>query len=143
VRDSNTLLVVCIHWPAGFCPGHSTASGGCASASLPGVVVCNSEALRAGLITVMPYDKMHRLTSSTCWHSCERTAAVIEKLRGQLVSMKKAGGDEPFKTAAGTMLKYIGNVARAPNEEKFRWACTGGSCECGISKAPSSTPLLC
>lgn len=48
-------------------------------------------------------------------------AAVIEKLRGQLVSMKKAGGEEPFKTAAGTMLKYIGNVARAPDEEKFRW----------------------
>jgi hypothetical protein len=46
--------------------------------------------------------------------------AVIEKLRAQLVSMKKAGGDEPFKTSAGTMLKYIGNVARAPDEDKFR-----------------------
>jgi peptide-N4-(N-acetyl-beta-glucosaminyl)asparagine amidase len=46
--------------------------------------------------------------------------AVIEKLRGQLVAMKKAGGEESFKTAASTLLKYIGNIARAPEEDKFR-----------------------
>lgn len=34
--------------------------------------------------------------------------------------MKKQGGDEAFKTAAGTLLKYIGNVVRAPDEDKFR-----------------------
>ena len=47
---------------------------------------------------------------------------VIEKMRGMLVSMKKSapGGDEQFKTAVNTLLKYIGNIARAPEEEKFR-----------------------
>jgi hypothetical protein len=46
---------------------------------------------------------------------------VIEKLRGQLVSMKKASsGDEAFKTCVSTMIKYIGNVARSPDEDKFR-----------------------
>lgn len=46
---------------------------------------------------------------------------MIEKLRGQLVSMKKASsGDEAFKTCVSTMIKYIGNVARAPDEDKFR-----------------------
>lgn len=47
--------------------------------------------------------------------------AVIEKLRGQLVSMKKSSsGDEAFKTCVSTMIKYIGNVARSPDEDKFR-----------------------
>ena len=43
--------------------------------------------------------------------------------------MKKAStapGEDPerFKTAASTMLKYIGNIAGNPDEEKFRWAST-------------------
>lgn len=47
--------------------------------------------------------------------------SVIEKLRGELVSMKKAASsEEAFKTSISTMLKYIGNVARSPDEDKFR-----------------------
>jgi hypothetical protein len=35
--------------------------------------------------------------------------------------MKKASsGDEAFKTCVSTMIKYIGNIARAPDEDKFR-----------------------
>lgn len=56
------------------------------------------------------------LLPSTC-----HVVAVIEKLRGQLVSMKKScSGDEAFKTCVSTMIKYIGNVARSPDEDKFR-----------------------
>lgn len=45
-----------------------------------------------------------------------------EKLRATLVDMKKAAGgdaDKP-KLAWATMLKYIGNIAKNPAEEKFR-----------------------
>lgn len=46
---------------------------------------------------------------------------MIEKLRRQLVSMKKgAASEESFKTCVSTMIKYIGNVARSPDEDKFR-----------------------
>jgi hypothetical protein len=46
----------------------------------------------------------------------------MQQMRGVLVDMKKAapGGDEQFKTCISTLLKYIGNVAKAPGEEKFR-----------------------
>lgn len=54
-------------------------------------------------------------------HVYVKPISVIEKLRGQLVSMKKAAaGDEAFQTCVSTQLKYIGNVARAPDEDKFR-----------------------
>jgi hypothetical protein len=38
---------------------------------------------------------------------------VLEKLRAQLVAMKKAapGGEEQFKTAVSTLLKYLGGSA--------------------------------
>lgn len=36
------------------------------------------------------------------------------------MTMKKQGGDEAYKTAASTLLKYLGNVVRAPDEDKFR-----------------------
>jgi hypothetical protein len=53
---------------------------------------------------------------------------VIEKLRGQLVSMKKtASSEEAFKTCVSTMIKYIGNVARSPDEDKFRSINTGNA----------------
>ncbi|WIA09100.1 hypothetical protein OEZ85_008512 [Tetradesmus obliquus] len=69
--------------------------------------------------------------------------SVIEKLRGQLVSMKKAGGEEPFKTAAGTMLKYIGNVARAPDEEKFRSINLGNAAfQARVASVPGSVDFL-
>ncbi|KAF8072947.1 ubxn1 [Scenedesmus sp. PABB004] len=53
-------------------------------------------------------------------HVYVKPISVLEKLRPALVAMKKAGGDEGFKAAAGTLLKYLGNVARAPDEAKFR-----------------------
>lgn len=35
--------------------------------------------------------------------------------------MKKGcGSEEAFKTCISTMLKYLGNVVRAPDEDKFR-----------------------
>jgi len=47
--------------------------------------------------------------------------AAIEKLRNQLVSMKKGcASEEAFKTCISTVLKYLGNVVRAPDEDKFR-----------------------
>lgn len=53
---------------------------------------------------------------------------MIEKLRGQLVSMKKtASSEEAFKTCVSTMIKYIGNVARSPDEDKFRSINTGNA----------------
>ncbi|KAF6266626.1 hypothetical protein COO60DRAFT_1697171 [Scenedesmus sp. NREL 46B-D3] len=69
--------------------------------------------------------------------------SVIEKLRAQLVSMKKAGGDEPFKTAAGTMLKYIGNVARSPDEDKFRSIKMGNAAfQSRVAAVPGSVDFL-
>jgi hypothetical protein len=63
---------------------------------------------------------LRSLACSPARSFCPATT-VIEKLRGQLVSMKKAAaGDEAFKTCVSTQLKYIGNVARAPDEDKFR-----------------------
>lgn len=49
--------------------------------------------------------------------------AVLEKLRGCLVGMKKdhASDEAKWRTAASTLAKYIGNVCAAPGEEKFRW----------------------
>ncbi|GAX81762.1 hypothetical protein CEUSTIGMA_g9190.t1 [Chlamydomonas eustigma] len=51
--------------------------------------------------------------------------SVIDKVRKTLVDMKKASSassaeEERFKTAVSTMLKYVGNVASQPDEEKFR-----------------------
>ena len=49
---------------------------------------------------------------------------VIDKVRRILVSMKKAAPEgealDRFKTALGTLLKYLGNIAANPDEEKFR-----------------------
>ena len=49
---------------------------------------------------------------------------VIDKVRKALVSMKKAAPEEEalerYKTALGTLLKYLGNIAAHPDEEKFR-----------------------
>lgn len=57
---------------------------------------------------------------------CERCClrAVLSKLRDQAVAMKKAstapeagaGGDERFKTAAATMIKYLSNIVANPDE---------------------------
>lgn len=48
--------------------------------------------------------------------------AVIQKQRNTLASMKKTapGGEAQFKTACSTIMKYIGNIANAPDVEKFR-----------------------
>lgn len=98
-------------------------------AGAAGVYACtrNRNALDRGLCA---WDRPHaQLLSAVCLCSlaCLRaclpaiSASVIEKLRGQLVSMKKsASGDEAFKTCVSTQLKYISNVARAPDDDKFR-----------------------
>lgn len=44
----------------------------------------------------------------------------LEVLRRRLVEMKQGGDEEAFKGACGLLLKYLGNIARAPQEEKFR-----------------------
>lgn len=46
-----------------------------------------------------------------------------DKLRNALTAMKKAhpGQDALFHTACATLLKYLGNIVAAPDEEKFRW----------------------
>lgn len=68
---------------------------------------------------------------------------MIEKLRGQLVVMKKAGGDEAFKVAASTLLKYIGNVARAPDEDKFRTINLGNAAfHSRVAAVPGSVDFL-
>eukprot|EP00879_Flechtneria_rotunda_P025672 GHRR01027306.1.p1 GENE.GHRR01027306.1~~GHRR01027306.1.p1 ORF type:complete len:186 (+),score=60.47 GHRR01027306.1:425-982(+) len=76
-------------------------------------------------------------------HVYIKPISVIEKLRGQLVAMKKAGGDEPFKTAAATLMKYIGNVARAPNEDKFRRINTSNAAfQSRVGAVPGSVDFL-
>lgn len=55
--------------------------------------------------------------SACCLHG-----AAAEKMRAALVEMKKAAGDDEARnsTAWLTLLKLIGNVAHAPQVEKFR-----------------------
>lgn len=50
------------------------------------------------------------------------TASVIEKVRSALSEMKRGapGGEAAWKSAATTLLKYLGNVAATPDEERFR-----------------------
>ena len=56
-------------------------------------------------------------------------AAVLQKVRDHLAAMKKgAPSDAEFKTAATTLLKYVGNVANNPGEEKVRGGCGGVRC---------------
>jgi hypothetical protein len=47
---------------------------------------------------------------------------VIERLRAKLVEIKKGhpGQEEQFKAACGIIIKYLGNIARSPQEDKFR-----------------------
>ncbi|KAK9791864.1 hypothetical protein WJX73_008748 [Symbiochloris irregularis] len=49
-------------------------------------------------------------------------ATIAEQLRKHLVNMKKAhaGEDERIKTCWATLMKYCGNIAQNPAEEKFR-----------------------
>ncbi len=54
--------------------------------------------------------------------------AVLDKLRTQLVTLKKgAPSEDAFKTAATTLGKYIANVLRSPDEDKFRRINTGNA----------------
>lgn len=52
--------------------------------------------------------------------------STLSKVRDQLVALKKSStaaggaGEEAFKTACGTMLKYLANIGGNPAEEKFR-----------------------
>jgi hypothetical protein len=51
-----------------------------------------------------------------------RPVSAAEKLRAELVAMKRACEGEPgrFVAAAATLSTYCANIARAPAEEKFR-----------------------
>ena len=65
-----------------------------------------------------------------------KPVGITEKLRKILVGMKKgagkmdgclclslyllASGDAAFKTSCSVLLKYVGNIAKNPEEEKFR-----------------------
>ncbi|KXZ44062.1 hypothetical protein GPECTOR_74g676 [Gonium pectorale] len=54
--------------------------------------------------------------------------SALSKMRSQLVDLKKAhaagaaggSGEEAFKTACATMLRYLANIVSNPAEEKFR-----------------------
>mmetsp|Transcript_9454 Transcript_9454/g.10958 ORF Transcript_9454/g.10958 Transcript_9454/m.10958 type:complete len:428 (-) Transcript_9454:295-1578(-) len=51
-----------------------------------------------------------------------RAVTVASKMRDALLKLKQnhPGKDEEAKTCFATMLKYLGNIARAPTEEKFQ-----------------------
>mmetsp|Transcript_34804 Transcript_34804/g.98671 ORF Transcript_34804/g.98671 Transcript_34804/m.98671 type:complete len:412 (-) Transcript_34804:245-1480(-) len=49
-----------------------------------------------------------------------KPVSAIDSLRTVLVDMKKTEGEERAKVAWGTLLKYLGNIAKNPNEDKFR-----------------------
>ncbi|GMH34283.1 hypothetical protein BSKO_02117 [Bryopsis sp. KO-2023] len=49
-----------------------------------------------------------------------RPVGELERLRRRLVDMKKSSDGESFKTSCGILMKYLGNISRAPEEEKFR-----------------------
>ncbi|GIL81998.1 hypothetical protein Vretimale_1559 [Volvox reticuliferus] len=57
-----------------------------------------------------------------------KPVSALSKMRNQLVDLKKqhatgtagGSGEEAFKTACATMMRYLGNIAANPGEEKFR-----------------------
>eukprot|EP00210_Caulerpa_lentillifera_P000688 g665.t1 len=49
-----------------------------------------------------------------------KPVGATEKLRSKLVEMKQNTDDAAFNTACGILIKYIGNVRKNPNDEKFR-----------------------
>ncbi|EFJ43466.1 hypothetical protein VOLCADRAFT_119060 [Volvox carteri f. nagariensis] len=57
-----------------------------------------------------------------------KPVSALSKMRTQLVDLKKAhaagaaggSGEAAFKTACETMMRYLGNIAASPGEEKFR-----------------------
>lgn len=59
----------------------------------------------------------------TLSHEVANRPQVMDKIRSQLTSIKKGhpGQEEVFKVACTTLLKYLGNIANAPDEEKFRY----------------------
>ncbi|KAI8462523.1 MAG: hypothetical protein J3K34DRAFT_182318 [Monoraphidium minutum] len=74
-----------------------------------------------------------------------KPVSLLEKLRPQLVSMKKdaPGGEEQFKAAAAILLKYIGNVARDPEEAKFRRINTGNAAfQSKVAVVPGAVEFL-
>ncbi|GBF94079.1 hypothetical protein Rsub_07347 [Raphidocelis subcapitata] len=74
-----------------------------------------------------------------------KPVSMLERLRPVLVSMKKGapGGEEQFKTAASTLLKYLANVARAPEEEKYRRIPLGGAAfQARVAAVPGAVEAL-
>mmetsp|Transcript_44596 Transcript_44596/g.113972 ORF Transcript_44596/g.113972 Transcript_44596/m.113972 type:complete len:413 (-) Transcript_44596:13-1251(-) len=49
-----------------------------------------------------------------------KPVSAMDKMRKLLVDMKKADGEERAKVAWQTLLKYLGNVVKNPDEVKFR-----------------------
>ena len=72
--------------------------------------------------------------------------SVIDQVRKTLLAMKKASGEgagaERFKVAAQTMLKYIGNIAASPEEEKYRCVYVYNGGGTGFGAGRSHVPLF-
>jgi len=49
-----------------------------------------------------------------------KPVSAMDRMRRLLVDMKKADGEERAKVAWQTLLKYLGNIVKNPDEEKFR-----------------------
>jgi hypothetical protein len=68
-----------------------------------------------------------------------------KKMRGVLEDMKKAapGGEEQFKTAVTTLLKYIANITTKPAEERFRSINTSNPAfQARVAAVPGGTDFL-
>jgi len=74
-----------------------------------------------------------------------KPASAAEKMRAALVEMKKAAGDDEARnsTAWLTLLKLIGNVAHAPQVEKFRRIkLTNAAIQSRLTSLPGSITFL-
>lgn len=49
-----------------------------------------------------------------------KPVGALERVRRRLVEMKKSADDSIFKEACGVLNKYLTNICRAPQEQKFR-----------------------
>lgn len=73
-----------------------------------------------GRLTSMCHESTLSYSSHSLCGEVLLSPTAVEKLRGLLVDMKKKDGEDKAKLAWQTLLKYLGNVARAPDEDKFR-----------------------
>lgn len=99
--------------------------------------------LASGLLLSDCLLKLATLSISSAALCVISLSTAIQQCRTHLVTMKKQGGDEAFKTAANTLLKYIGNVARSPDEDKYRNINTGNAAfQSRVAAVPGSIDFL-